>query len=741
MAEFDSQWVGDSTYGRHIKLTVWESNVEPANNRSKVNWKIEVLGHYYGSTWVSSKVYLKINGSVQADYTTWYDPPNEYFPMGQGTSKTGALWVTHGSDGKKTVTIQYDVAILNATMQSRGGNFTLTNIDRTAPTCSSITGSATSTSSLTVSATFNTTCDSWDYSLDNGAWTNFSTTSATSASKTITGLTSALHTVKVRARKKTNQITGESSNVTVDLIAPTVDFSVTDVGVDGVTISASSNNISCNKWDYSLDDGANWNEFSSTEGTNASATITGLSVNTTYNISVRAKKSSNNLFGYAPVQTVTTLGNSKINSVMTYYPDSTSTTIRFNWTVYVASYHHKLVIKNGNTNILTYDDITGPVSTSDYVLTITSAQRASLLNLIPSNSKTKNITLELTTYTSYSGGSYGAQIGPVSTETLILGTTQENSGPTLSATVVDINNVTIALTGDNSKLIRNASTARCTLSATARNNATLSIQTINNLSTTSRDYVNVDVSSFVFYIKDSRGYEVSITRAPTIIEYSTPTIVATTSRVSPVSSNMIYLPVSGRFFNGSFGLSSISLTIEYCYKEASAQTYESYVAIPGTSITKSSTSYTTNAGYTTPALFDYTKTYNIRIRVSDSIHNVTNGNAIILDLVIIKGDPVFDWGENDFEFHVSVKAPTVSIGNGGFSNIEITESLLIDDVDYTITSTEYAELAGILADPYDQTADYYVGQFCTYNSKIWECNTAITGGESWDANHWTEVTE
>ena len=57
-----------------------------------------------------------------------------------------------------------------------------------------------------------------------------------------------------------------------------------------------------------------------------------------------------------------------------------------------------------------------------------------------------------------------------------------------------------------------------------------------------------------------------------------------------------------------------------------------------------------------------------------------------------------------------------------------------------ITDAQYYELASELADDYSVTADYFVGEFCRYNSKIWECSTAITGGESWTAAHWTEIT-
>ena len=45
------------------------------------------------------------------------------------------------------------------------------------------------------------------------------------------------------------------------------------------------------------------------------------------------------------------------------------------------------------------------------------------------------------------------------------------------------------------------------------------------------------------------------------------------------------------------------------------------------------------------------------------------------------------------------------------------------------------------AEAYDSTAAYEIGDYCTYDGKRWQCNTAIAeGGEAWNASHWTEIT-
>ena len=56
-----------------------------------------------------------------------------------------------------------------------------------------------------------------------------------------------------------------------------------------------------------------------------------------------------------------------------------------------------------------------------------------------------------------------------------------------------------------------------------------------------------------------------------------------------------------------------------------------------------------------------------------------------------------------------------------------------------ITDAQYLTMARKIAEPYDDTADYFVGKFCTNLSKVWECSTDIVGGETWTASHWKEI--
>ena len=46
----------------------------------------------------------------------------------------------------------------------------------------------------------------------------------------------------------------------------------------------------------------------------------------------------------------------------------------------------------------------------------------------------------------------------------------------------------------------------------------------------------------------------------------------------------------------------------------------------------------------------------------------------------------------------------------------------------------------IIADEYDSSSAYSIGDYCVYNDLLYKCNTAIgSGGEAWNSAHWTQT--
>lgn len=163
-----------------------------------------------------------------------------------------------------------------------------------------------------------------------------------------------------------------------------------------------------------------------------------------------------------------------------------------------------------------------------------------------------------------------------------------NCAPTVSGTVVDTNPATIALTGNSSTLVCYLSKPKGTLSATAKNSATIKTIQIDNasglVSTTSPyTFDTVYNDTFRFKATDSRGYSTTVSvKAPKFILYDPcfldkPPIVKRTETTSTTATTTM----SGFCFKGSFGAVSNTLTVKYRYK-TSGGAYGSYVAITPT---------------------------------------------------------------------------------------------------------------------------------------------------------------
>lgn len=159
--------------------------------------------------------------------------------------------------------------------------------------------------------------------------------------------------------------------------------------------------------------------------------------------------------------------------------------------------------------------------------------------------------------------------------------------PTVSGTVVDTNPATIALTGDSSKLVLWQSKPKCTLSATAKNGATIKEISIENplgiIATTSPyTFDTTNSEEFRFKAVDSRGYATLTKKIVSMIEYypchfdKAPTVTRTETTSTTATAIL-----SGYCFKGSFGSVSNTLSVKYRHKTNSGA-YGSYVSITPT---------------------------------------------------------------------------------------------------------------------------------------------------------------
>lgn len=247
------------------------------------------------------------------------------------------------------------------------------------------------------------------------------------------------------------------------------------------------------------------------------------------------------------------------------------------------------------------------------------------------NVKSALVTLTCKTYNGDS------QLGNSKTATFRATASEEECAPSVSGTVEDSNVTTISLTGDASKLVRFYSSALCTITAAAKNSASLSSKRIAGAAVTgdTRTIQNVESGSFSFSATDSRGYTSTATVAASLIPYIKLTARAEAERIG-TASGKVKLTISGSYFNGSFGAATNALTVKY---RVDGGTWATLTAII------SENAYTAETTLTDIA---YNAAHTLEVIAADKLASVTiNGD-------IKRGIPVFDWGEHDIEVHVPV---------------------------------------------------------------------------------------
>lgn len=230
---------------------------------------------------------------------------------------------------------------------------------------------------------------------------------------------------------------------------------------------------------------------------------------------------------------------------------------------------------------------------------------------------------------------------------------ESSNKPGVSGTVVDVNDTTKALTGDENKLIKYYSRVKFALTASPKNSATTSTRSVvyNGKTFTGgsgnswTDYFSeVASGSFQFGVTDSRGYSNSVTVNKTLINYVKITCAMTVS--NPTASGGCTLTIKGNYFNGSFGSTNNTLTVQY-KKDSGSWT--------NASATLSGNTYTATVKVTG---LDYTKAYTFQARATDKLATATT------DAKKVKSQPIFDWGSDSFHFHVGVVSnESITIGS------------------------------------------------------------------------------
>lgn len=254
------------------------------------------------------------------------------------------------------------------------------------------------------------------------------------------------------------------------------------------------------------------------------------------------------------------------------------------------------------------------------------------LTTILSKNKTSTSVLGILYAYTYSGNT---QIGQKSYDLTL---NIEETPPIVSATVVDTNSTTIALTGDSSKIVKYISKPKVTITAQAQQQADISSYSTvwgNSSSTAQETTFNSGIDSNIVTVsaKDSRNWvgeeEYDLNALGIYIEYIKPNFSKFTLSRPETTSNTINADLTGVWFNSSFGATSNTLEFKYRYKEKGGE-YGSYQTI---TLTTNENNFSLNGSL--GSSFNYQKQYDFEFVLTDKLmsvittFNVESGESII----------------------------------------------------------------------------------------------------------------
>lgn len=226
--------------------------------------------------------------------------------------------------------------------------------------------------------------------------------------------------------------------------------------------------------------------------------------------------------------------------------------------------------------------------------------------------------------------------------------------PTLNPSVVDVNENTIALTGNAEVLVRYFSHAQVDSRAETYKGAIIKSQKVicGNKSIDSVPGIieGVGSNAFLFSLTDSRNNPVSDTKyAKGFIEYIN--LTCNLNANAPDAEGDMTFSVSGNCFSGTFGAVDNAVKVYYRYKANNDEYGEEWLEAENVVLHDDNT-YIAEVNLSG---LDYQNRYTFQAMAVDKLMDIESVERIV------KTVPVFDWGENDFNFNVPVTIKNVSL--------------------------------------------------------------------------------
>lgn len=231
---------------------------------------------------------------------------------------------------------------------------------------------------------------------------------------------------------------------------------------------------------------------------------------------------------------------------------------------------------------------------------------------------------------------------------------ESENAPDVTVCAEDTKAAATLLTGSNKRIISGYNALLVSSSGTAKNGAIIQ-QTRLAVGSVTKDgasatFDGAESDSISATVGDSRGFSTTAKVTDvTLVPYIELTCTPTVTRESPTS-NSVTITVKGNFFGGSFGAKENTLSVSAQAKRTGEDVYGELTEL---AVTIDGNGYTATG---TLSGVDYRYTHNVRVIAEDLVHRT--GGALADEVASVstvgKGIPVFDWGENDFAFHVPV---------------------------------------------------------------------------------------
>lgn len=230
------------------------------------------------------------------------------------------------------------------------------------------------------------------------------------------------------------------------------------------------------------------------------------------------------------------------------------------------------------------------------------------------------------------------QLGKDETAYFLITAAEANCAPAITGTVEDVNEKTLALTGDENVLIRYHSTARCDVESQAYWGASITSNRVNgSLIVDNVKYIqDVETDTFAFAARDTRDWFGYHTVQKNMIPYTRLTCNPVVRRLSP-GEDPVEVTLSGQMFVGNFGLAENTMTLS-C--QVNSREPMDIPVAPDE-----------NGAYSVTVMLDidYATNNTLSVVAEDLLDRVS------LKIPVQKGTPVFHWGEDYFTFCVPVQ--------------------------------------------------------------------------------------